>query len=65
MNKQKRREWSREKARRQAARHSPTHYQSETPLDMLRNFLPEAQSDALARLRREPERRVDNCCSKR
>ena len=58
MDKRGRRLRAREKTRRQEARRHPRTYQAETPVDMLRNFLPEASSDALARLRREPERQV-------
>jgi hypothetical protein len=56
VTKKQQREWAREKARRQAERRDPRTYESETPLGMLRNFLPEANSNTLARLRREPER---------
>jgi hypothetical protein len=45
---------------RQPDRHATYHYGVDG-MDILRNFLPEwpkAQSDALAALRREPERRV-------
>jgi len=71
MNKIGKQEWARLKSRRQAERRKPTHYQSDTPMNMLRNFLPELPSrlrretpdqkvlsDALSRLRREPEREV-------
>ena len=56
MDSKKRRARAREKSRRQASRKRGTTYQSETPIGMLHNFLPEARSDALTRLRREPER---------
>ena len=56
MDSKKRRARAREKSRRQAARKHGVTYQSETPIGMLRNFLPEARSDTLARLRREPGR---------
>jgi len=58
MDRRKRRRRAREKARRQEDRKHPRSYQAESPVDMLRNFLPEASSDALAWLRREPERRM-------
>ena len=58
MNRRERRRRAREKVKRQEARRHPRTYQAGTPMDMLRNFLPEASFDALARLRREPERRM-------
>ena len=44
MDSKKRRARAREKSRRQAARKHGVTYQSETPIGMLRNFLPEARS---------------------
>ena len=59
MNKIGKQEWARLKSRRQAERRKPTHYQSDTPT-RLRRETPDQKvlSDALSRLRREPEREV-------
>ena len=57
-----------EKAQRQEARRVSRYYEAESPMSMLKSFLPEASLNELARLRRdrqcrdrqcrEPERRV-------
>lgn len=56
MNKQQKRKWESAKRRQQEDRRKPTYHTGVDSFAVLRDFLPEASSDVLSRLRREPER---------
>jgi len=56
MNKRQKRQWAKEKSRRQFERRDHvSYYESETPIDMLRVFLPETKLSNPIRLVGEPK----------